>query len=1295
MNQSPRWVSVLCSVCMLLTLGAASGRAQSTEASVTGVVTDTTGAVIPEVNIIVQNVDTGLTFRTSSNGSGVYLFPSLAPGKYVLRAEKQSFKPFLYQAFELDIRAQAKLDVRMEVGGTTETVEVTADASQLNLSNANIGSVVQGKQILDLPLQARSALDLIATTGGAALSPDGTYDVINGNRAGSTVLTLDGVNMNENLTDGFAAVNTAEGFSVDRIEEIRVITAPADAEYGRGSAQIQMISRGGTNNWHGSLFEENRNTALTANNWFNNAKGINPITDAMVAPRPVLIRNQFGGRVGGPIIKNKTFFNFTYEGQRQIQGNPENSLVYTASARQGIFRYYPGARNTNASSTTTPPTVNTSGNPVQPSTATGPLQSVNLFATDPTRTPDPNGDVNLMLKYMPLPNNFLIGDGLNTAGYAWNVPTTVNGNRYVARVDHQLTQNTRLTFNVSKEALTTTNPSYSIPAFPAEPPNLSTPDSAAIYSLAATTILRPNLINELLIGVNRPREPENSPEGTYDCTFCTVSKYYPQAAAGGGYYQLHFSSNVATPLYEPTGPYNGGAPTYQYGDTMTWLKGKHSFKGGATLRFIGNSGYNIISGFPLVNTGAGTFPSGPVNNLAGIGQNATTATNLLGDLAGNISPSTGAILSQQALYSIAGGPFQAYIGRYRDWHTKEFSSFFKDDWKVTPNLTLNLGIRYELYGVWSEAHGNGQLVLPSPFGISGSTYGALFSPGASQPGAGTLFTDLTVPNHQSFYNPDWNNFAPAVGLAYALPWFGKQKTVFRMGYSWAYQEKPAGLFTAIESFMPGLTNTVPIAPSTLTNLASLTLPVSPSAPVLGPLPFNRGQQTSFFDPNLRSPYIQNYNVSLGRALPGNWSLDLRFIGSKGTRLIRTVDLNEVNILENGLLNAFQITQAGGNAPLFNQIFNGFSANGLGPVNGSTVTGSQLVRTMPTTQAFLANNNVAGLANYINTTTQFTGTQGGLLTNAGLPQNFITVNPQGSNDYYMTNDSNSSYNSLQVEVSHRFASGFLFQSNFTWSKALGDLSTTQGASGTAAVQNNFRTNRDLALDKALLPWDHAGVWRTNGVYELPFGKGKRMFNNAGRLLNGIVGGWQAGAILSVQDGSPISLVGTPGTFNLNNAGGDTPVALTSNLSALAGVTKTGSGVTYFSGLTQVPDPSRANVTTINNIRSLSTLFAVANSSGQILFENAAPGQLGSLGNSVLRGPALFNLDLNLIKRIRITEKVTFQVQADALSATNTPIFANPTAANLNINNGTFGTITSTLANTTGGARVVVLKGRITF
>ena len=694
------------SFCVLLLVS--SVYSQTTDASITGVITDATGATIPGATLIVQNVETGVITRTVSNSAGVYRFPSLVPGKYTLRAEKQNFRPFVYEAFELDIRAQAKLDVRMEVGGTTETVQVQAEATQLNLSNANIGTVVQGKQILDLPLQARSALDFLSTVGGVAQSADGTFSNINGNRAGAVNISLDGLNVNENLTDGLGAVNSSAGFSVDRVEEIRVITSPADAELGRGSAQIQLISRGGTNGFHGSLFEENRNTALTANNWFNNQKRISPITQQAVAPRPVLIRNQFGARLGGPVIKNRTFFNFTYEGERRVSATPVNALTYTALARQGVFRYFPGVRNANATALSGA-TVDVNGNPVQPPGSAGPLQSVNLFGADPNRPSDPTNTVLPFLnKYMPLPNNYLIGDGLNTAGYAWNAPGSGDVNRYILRVDHQLVASTRVTFNMSKESILTVNPGVlpgiSLPAFPTEPYNLATPDRQAIYSLAATTVFRPNLLNELLIGVNRPRQPENAPDGTYNCTFCGASRY-PGALIGGGHYDLRFSSNTVSatqggPLYVPVGPFDGNAPTYQFGDGATWLKGTHAFKGGATLRFISNHGYNIIGGFPTINLGAGSFGSVAVTNLAGIGQNATTATNLLADLAGDIASGS------ESLYSFAGGPFQPYVSRYRHWQTKEFSWFLKDDWKVTPNLTLNLGVRYELYAVWHEHNGN-------------------------------------------------------------------------------------------------------------------------------------------------------------------------------------------------------------------------------------------------------------------------------------------------------------------------------------------------------------------------------------------------------------------------------------------------------------------------------------------------------------------------------------------------------------------------------------------------------------
>ena len=1242
-------------------------KAQSIAASVTGVVSDQTGAVIPGAGILARNVETGVVARTASNQAGVYLLPSLVPGKYTLRVTKDGFKAFNYEAFDLDVRAEAKLDVHLELGGTSESVQVTAESTQLSLSSASIGSVIQGKQVLDLPLQARSALDLLSTVGGAA---GGDNSNINGNRSGATNLTLDGIFMGYNLTDGLTAATSVNGFSVDRVEEIRIITAPADAELGHGSAQIQMVSRGGTNTFHGSLFEENRNTDLAANNWFNNQQGYNQITKQQVAPRPVLIRNQFGGRLGGPIIKNKTFFNFTYEGNRQVSAVPINDIVYTASAREGIFRFYPGTVNANAASTVRPPTVDANGNPVQPATATGGLVSMNLFNVDPSRVPDPTGYIGKTLAASPLPNNFLVGDGLNTAGYTWNRPTRNDVNRYIFRFDHQLTQNTRAAFNFSKEWNTTVNPPNK---FPTELPLSTNPYSSAVYNLSLTTVVRPNLINEVLIGANRPHAPADSALGPYTDPLQNFNQYYPQAPTGG-HYVLGFgaTNGVAVPNLVTGPPQSDGSfSTYQFGDALTWLKGSHTFKGGGQFLQVGHHGWNMLGAIPVVTTGTGSVaPSSAITAYPGIGSNSAPAAALLADLAGNVASIT------ESLYSVGGSPYLPYVERYRKYRAPQSNGFFKDDWKVTPNLTLNLGVRYEVYFPFHEGTGNGLVLNGTPFGTSGNTYSALFQPGISQ---GSTVTPYLTKG--PLYNGDYNNFAPAVGLTYALPWFGAGKTVFRAGYSWGYEPTPTGLFTNYISANPGLTSAVTITPSTLTNLAGITVPVAPTSQVLTPPPANHSQVNAFFSPNLRVPYIQNWNVSLAHALPGGWSLDVRYIGSKGTRLLRTEDLNEVNIYENGILNAFQITQAGGNAPLFNQIFNGLTVPGLsGTVDGTNVTGSQLVRANTTTQTFLANNNVPGFANYLNTSTQFTGVIGGLLPRAGLPLNFITVNPQASNSNYLTNNSSSTYNALQVEANHRFASGFLTQNDFTWSKAISDGDV---AAGSFAAP--YQTIRNLGLNKAVLSFDHEFALKSNGVWELPFGNGKAFLSHGSRLVNRIVGGWQVGAILTILSGPPLGFTGA-NTVNLNNANGGLVVPVAS-LNGLAAVDKVGSGVTYFGTLHQVADPSIANITTANNIRGQSTLFAMANSSGQIVLENPLPGQLGGLGFGSLRGPGLFNLDLNLIKRIQLTEKVLLQLQADALSATNTPQFGAP---NTSIDSPSFGTIT-----TATGSRVVVLKARITF
>ncbi len=417
----------------------------------------------------------------------------LLPGEYKVSAEAPGFRKEIADHIQLDVTAKITVDLRLEIGSATESVNVESTTSPLEAVNSSVSNVVTLERVQGLPLQNLDAGALIS------LQPGVVGDNFNGVRSQSQNVTLDGVNVQETrYNGGWNSGNTTAVSAVDLVGEFRVSTAPVDAEFGRGMAQVQMISRSGTNEIHGSAFGFNRVTALSANTWFNNQLGSNS-SGTPVAPRNFLIRNQFGARVGGPVIKNRTFFFFLYEGQRQTTNVAENDTVLTSTARQGIFRFYPGVQNGNA--TASIPTVDLNGNPVTPAGATGPLQSVSLFGRDPNRlVADPTGNVAIALKDVPLPNNFQRGDGLNTAGFYWQQPATSNFNLYDWRVDHTLTQNTRLAFSMQVKHAYQFN-GYRGQVFPAQ-----SSDSALsknyLYTFSASTTIRPNLLNEFRAGVN-------------------------------------------------------------------------------------------------------------------------------------------------------------------------------------------------------------------------------------------------------------------------------------------------------------------------------------------------------------------------------------------------------------------------------------------------------------------------------------------------------------------------------------------------------------------------------------------------------------------------------------------------------------------------------------------------------------------------------------------------------------------------------------------------------------------------
>ena len=586
------------------------------------------------------------------------------------------------------------------------------------------------------------------------------------------------------------------------------------------------------------------------------------------------------------------------------------------------------------------------------------------------------------------------------------------------------------------------------------------------------------------------------------------------------------------------------------------------------------------------------------------------------------------------------------------------------------------------------------------FGISGSTLSDLFHPGTYN--INNLTTIQLVgknsphPNIQPYHGA-YKNFAPAIGMSWAVNadggpgkfLFGRNKTVLRAGYSIAYERFTQVLFDQLWGYnAPGLLQQNTYSPSAYINLSGAFLPLVPSGQPLTTVPINDNNSSTqtilSIDSGVKQPYVQNWNVSLGRELSRGLVLDVRYVGSKGTKLLRGTNINENNIFENGILAAFQTTMAGGTSPLLDQIFNGLNIPSVGVVNGTTVTGSQAMRGNPTLYAYLLSNNVGGFANFLQYSTFVTGIRGGLIKNGGLPPNFAVANPQFGSDYLIGNFSNSTYNSLQIEVNRRFSGGFQFQGSYVFSKALSDYDGTS-QSETAS----FITLRNEHLDKRLVSFDRPNVINLNGIWEMPFGPQRKFLGASHGVLAHFVEKWTSAVIFSKVSGAPTGFsINSPGgssaggTINTNTP---SPVAL----GPLPGGSPyiSGNNVLYFNGLTQVKDPSIASMP--SNLQSQSTLLAIDGPNGSPLLVHAVAGQAGTLSLANFRGLGTYSLNMQVSKPVVLNRERNIQMifRADAVNLLNKPIWNTPT---LNIDSTSFGLITGA-----GGNRSVNLTLRVTF
>jgi len=464
----------------------------------------------------------------------------------------------------------------------------------------------------------------------------------------------------------------------------------------------------------------------------------------------------------------------------------------------------------------------------------------------------------------------------------------------------------------------------------------------------------------------------------------------------------------------------------------------------------------------------------------------------------------------------------------------------------------------------------------------------------------------------------------------------------------------------VTQFADTTTNTS-VAPTFLSNLS---LPLAPT--YTNPLqtwPVNdKTQSIVVTDPNFKPATVQNYNVSLERQLTSSLSLAVRYVGNHSTSMPGGFSLNTTNVFENGIAAATVLTAQGGNSPLFNQLFQGVTFPGIGTV-GPNLTGSQALLQYSGTYGNFAGNSAGGMASFLNTSQALgpagtTPAKGWLIANGGFSPNFVVVNPQFSGVTDECSCLNALYNSGVVEVIKRFSHGLVFNANVTWAKSMS--------------LNGFGLDpRDWSAQRE--PGGQQFTWKASGTYALPFGRGEHWMNatsGVAGVVDKILGNWQYGAIFTHASGSYLSF-----TCSGNPTGGSDPCTSLQPMGKNPGkVQSTGNGVVYYnsSQFTQVKDPYCTSITNLYNLQSHCTDLAMEYN-GNILWENSALGQQGTMDLvSDWKGPGLFDLDMNLLKRFTVKERVTMEFSLTAISSTNTPHFGNPTTS---INSTSFGRISA--------------------
>jgi hypothetical protein len=1210
---------------LLLVVCSITAIAQQGTSSVRGTVKDPQGNVVAGATVTLTNLGTSVSRTTTSSENGTYSFDFIQVGDYRLEIEAKGFKKAVVPDVHALVAKATSVDVALEVGNVSESVTVAAGAGEvlINRDDATLGNNFINKQITQLPLEARNVVSLLT------LQPGVTREgYVSGARSDQSNVTLDGVDINEAQTNqigaasGVASSDATESdltltspststvirLNAEAVEEFRVTTTNANASQGRSSgAQISLVTKGGSNDFHASLFESHRNTIFTANDFFNNRSGL---------PRPKLIRNTFGGAVGGRIIRDKMFFFYSFEGRRDASQQGVTRVVPLASMGQGLLRYVNPSGGITTLSAADVNTIFTSNGAT---VGTNPI-AISALAAAAAKYPA---------------NNFDVGDStpsvqLNTAGFRFNAPTPVKLNSHAARFDWNLTSKQQLFVraNVIYDLI------GGVPQFPDTPaPNTWSHPVGLV--VGHTWTLSNTMVNNFRYGFTREAFSESGDSAANAITFRFV------------FSPLLFSRTVSrkTPVTNIT-------------DDVSWVRGGHTFQFGGNIRLIknnrisfGNAYDSAVTNPSFYSGGAGTILSDMVNDFSPIAggfesavQNAATA------LIGRYSQYTARFtFDHDGKFLTAGTPTD------RTFATQEYDVYGQDIWKLTPNLTVTYGLRYSLSRPVYETKGfevKPNIPLTDYFNqrVASAAQGIpFFDP---------ITVDLSGPanNRSPLYRWDKNNFQPRVAVAWSPGFksgflaklFGaNHESVLRGGFGITNDYYGSQLAVNFDlNNQLGFSSQTTIAANTY-NISTRPAPLFtgfgqdvralPKITLPGTLTFPQQKAAndarrieSTLDEALVAPINYSWNATFERQLPKGFVVQASYIGRLGRKLLAQRDIMALNNLKDTKSGMDWYTAAsilerlrasGASISSVQQIpyfANLYPADLAAQINanyfGEVVLDESLNQTQTVYQIALE---IFG--------NDWTDTQDALDT--GINAHYF-FNPQYGALAAFSSIGNSSYHAGTVSVRERLGQKLTLDFNYTLSHSRDDASglQTSGLPG-ASYGNGFLLNpirqRDWYADS---DFDVRHIINVNAIWQLPIGRGQWLLSDSNKVVNGILGGWQLAGIYRWNSGLP-----SPNFFD--------DARWATNWNVQSNVVRTG--------------PLKSCPTRGGN--DAPKLFGCDPKGAYRSFRNALPGESGD--RNVFRLPGYLSLDLGLSKSFSLPwgENQKFQIRWETFNVTNTQHF----------------------------------------